>query len=306
MVVTTPGLLVPLLQQPEPSSPRQWPYHLEDCPQPHPNLKKQLLCIALGIFVMAITYNKVMSMIIMKHQKDEDPKDRRTQVLDCAKILSKGRGLADTNGTNRTAQWKEVNWLTEGAGRNIGIPDPCIWGSSLGSLYALIVTRESLGVPDESWHRTKPLASFDQICRWKQITCDTDQETVKRLILNHAGLNGTIPIKIAGLEELATLEMENNNVMGTIPSELGEITNLEYLFLQETFLTGTIPNYLGRLSALKQLLLDKTRLKGSMPLEVCQLRKVALELLHADCHGGGVFGSPAVECEHPHCCTSCS
>jgi hypothetical protein len=302
---TTLGLLVPLLEQLE-SSPRQWPYHLEARPRPHPNLKKQGLCIALGIFSMAILYNEVMSMIVMKHQKDEDPTDRRTQVLECGRILSKGRGLTNTNDTNRTAQWKSVNWLTEGAGRSIDIPNPCVWGSSFGSLYALIVTRESLGVPDESWHRTKPLARFDQVCRWKRIICDIDQETVKRLTLNHAGLNGTIPIEIAGLEELAELEMENNNVMGTIPSELGEMTNLEYLFLQETFLTGTIPYSLGRLSALKQLLLDKTRLTGSMPLEVCQLRKMALDSLHADCRGGGVFGSPAVECEYPHCCTSCS
>jgi Leucine-rich repeat (LRR) protein len=255
---------------------------------------------------MAVIYNKVLSIIITKHPKDEDPTDRRTRILDCARILSKGRGLADTNNINRTAQWKAVNWLTEGAGRNIDIPDPCVWGSSLGSLYALIVTRESLGVPDESWHRTKPLASFDQVCHWKRITCDLDQEAVKRLILSQAGLNGTIPIEIAGLEQLATLEMENNNVMGTIPSELGEMTNLESLFLQETFLTGKIPNSLGRLSALKELLLDKTRLTGSMPLEVCQLRNVALYSLHADCRGGGDFGSPALECEHPHCCTSCS
>jgi hypothetical protein len=297
----TSDLLVPLLQ-PD-GLPHHQQMHVAANRRRPVRVMKPLVWFALGTSLITILYHAAMLAVVRPNHYRGEPIDRRAQAIDCARILSDGRGLSE-NDANHTAQWKAVSWLSEGAGLNVEIPSPCTWGSSFGSLYAMVVLRETLGVLDTSWYGIEPLTSFSQACRWKRVTCDADKTTVKRLILNHAGLHGTIPLEMAGLRELATLQIENNDISGTIPSELGEMSRLEYVFLQENELTGTIPTALGRLTALKQLLLGKTDLAGSMPLEICKLRTVHLGSLHADCRT--LLGPAAVECDCPSCCTSCS
>jgi hypothetical protein len=299
----TSDLLVPLLQPG--GLPHHQRMHVAANRRRPARVMKPLVWFALGTFVTAILYryHAAMSAVARPSHHRGEPIGRRTQVVDCARIISDGRGLSE-NDANHTAQWKAVSWLSEGAGLNVEIPSPCTWGTSFGSLYALMVVRETLSVLDRSWYGKEPLNSFSQACRWKRVTCDADKTSVKRLILNHAGLHGTIPLELAGLQELATLQIENNNISGTIPSELGEMSRLEYVFLQENDLTGTIPTALGRLTALRQLVLDKTDLAGSMPSEICKLRKVYLNSLNADCRT--LLGPAAVECDCPSCCTSCS
>ena len=309
------SLSQPLLQQLNSSMPHQQTYHLGH-QRPQLSIQK-LLIMLVGVFMLffATQLSEEPSSqppSAPSSQPSEEPSsqpssqpspNRVAKVLDCARKLSKGQGLSD-NGEKNTAQWNAVKWLATGPGRNIDITQPCRWGSAFGKLYALIVTRESLGVSDVSWHGAQPLRTFDEICRWKRITCDEDDQTVKRLTLNHAGLNGTIPIELVGLENLSDLQMENNYVFGTIPFELGELTNLEYIFLHKTSISGKIQTSLGRLSTLQQLLLDRTRLTGSVPSEVCLLRNMSLYSLRADCKG--VYPeSPAVGCDNPSCCTSC-
>jgi Leucine-rich repeat (LRR) protein len=275
---------------------------------------KNLVWISWCLVLIALGYHGVMSFFFSSAKASSgdgggggdspNKDDRRAQVLDCAKILSNRRGLAEKD-ENVTAQWQAVHWFST-AGIHIEVPDEepaCVWKSSFGRLYGLIVARETLGISDLSWHRTNPpLSGFEDVCRWKRITCDPDKQFVERLILNHADLMGSIPMELAyGLQEqLVDLHMENNDLTGTIPSELGQLTQLETLFLHENALTGTIPSWLGQLSLLKQLQLHSNKLVGSMPSEICELRKQHdLAYLHADCRRGGVT------CDTPSCCTAC-
>jgi hypothetical protein len=227
----------------------------------------------------------------------DHPTDRSARILECASDLSMGHGLD----TSSSPQSKAVAWFTVGAGIGIDPPDKCSWESTFGILYALIVIRESMGVADVSWHTTKPLASTEEVCHWSRITCDLNKK-VQRLILNKAGLSGCIPLEIAGLMKLSTLDLDSNDgLIGTIPSVLGALTGLEFLYLQRTSLGGVVPTALGSLTNLKQLLLDKTHLSGTMPTEICNLRKGELESLHASCGGT----QPLIQCDHPSCCSSC-
>jgi hypothetical protein len=213
-------------------------------------LAKHLVSISLCLVLIALGYHHgVMSLFFSSRAKassgdrgGDAPKkdDRRARVvLDCAKILSNGRGLAEKD-EHVTSQWQAVHWFSS-AGIHIEVPgeeeEPCVWQSSFGRLYGLIVARETLGISDLSWHRTNPpLSGFEDVCHWKRITCDPSKQFVERLILNHADLTGSIPVELAyGLqqEQLVDLHMENNDLTGTIPSELGQLTQLETLFLHE-------------------------------------------------------------------------
>ena len=88
--------------------------------------------------------------------------------------------------------------------------------------------------------------------------------------------------------------MVGNNFKSTIPSELGLIQSLRYIDFQTMFsLTGTVPSELGNLSSLEELNILDTRLSGSVPIEICNLRRDAMNFeVLADCE--------VVDCE---CCT---
>jgi hypothetical protein len=68
----------------------------------------------------------------------------------------------------------------------------------------------------------------------------------------------------------------NNELRGPIPSQIGTLVNLEFLFLHFNDLTGP------------------------MPEEICNLRRVSLRALVADCGPRG-----KVQCQQPECCTLC-
>jgi hypothetical protein len=238
-------------------------------------------------------------------QEKHSTEDRASHVLDCARRLSKGIGLSG-NARNRTSQWHAVNWFLEGGGIEIEVPDQCVWSSSFGIVYGLIVLRESLGVLDKSWRsNVRGENALEDICRWKRITCNMDKTTIQRLTLNHAELSGTIPLELVGFNDLDSLQMENNNnLIGTLPSEIARLTKLQHLLLQQTQLSGTIPKSLGQLTVLKQLLMDHTNLSGTMASEICELRKQNLQFLSSNCIEKW-DGSRFVRCDRATCCTYC-
>jgi hypothetical protein len=259
------------------------------------------LFVLLGLWI-------VITSPLNKTTPSNDPssENRPSDVLDCAKTLSEGVGLSE-NKRNGTLQWHAVNWFLGGGGIHIEVPDQCVWSSSFGIAYGLIVLRESLGVLDESWHSSVRRGEnpLEYICRWKRITCNVDKTTVQRLTLNHANLSGTIPLELAHFTNLNCLQMENNNLIGTIPSEISRLTKLQDLLMHQTQLSGTIPNSLQQLTVLKQLLMDRTNLSGTMPSQICELRKQNLQFLSSNCNEK-LNVSPFVRCDRAICCTSCS
>jgi len=228
------------------------------------------------------------------------PTNRVDQVWACASKLSSSRVEQKKHDQVMT---KAVNWFVVGAGQNINVPETseCDWSTPFAVLYALIIIREELSVPDKSWHTDKPLVDPSDACRWKRLKCDSNNNVVA-LTLNHGNISGTIPLELTnGLMNLTRLYFYSNNfLVGNLPSELGKLEQLEEIFVHKTNLEGTIPSELGRLTLLNQLLLDNTRLCGTMPEEICQLRAANLNDLRADCRGDG-----QVQCDHPECCTSC-
>ena len=266
----------------------------------------------IGIVLIVLFYiisTRIGSLENKKHTKDSHfmDMDRPSQVLDCARVLSRGIGLSD-NERNQTSQWQAANWFIGGSGIQIGVPEPCHWSSSFGIAYGIIVIRESLGVVDRSWHDDGVIDGQNplrKICRWKRIKCNVDKTSILELTLNHAQLNRTIPAEVMGFTDLKVWQMENNEfVFGKIPPELGHLTQLNTLLLQRTQLSGTIPTSLGSLSFLQDLHMDHVRLFGTMPSEICDLRKQNLRFLTSNCDTDKP-NTPFVRCDRATCCTYC-
>jgi len=112
-------------------------------------------------------------------------------------------------------------------------------------------------------------------------------------------ISGTIPEDITALEQLRILELGSNNIVGTIPSSIGQLKNLEQLNIDQNGLTGSIPPSIGEILTLQTLLLGGNKFTGEIDSSICDLRKMFLEDLRANCANRSV---PRVECA---CCTQC-
>jgi Leucine-rich repeat (LRR) protein len=111
---------------------------------------------------------------------------------------------------------------------------------------------------------------------------------------------GPIPLEIENNVNLKAISLQSNNFNNTIPTVLGSLVELETINFFNTELQGMIPTQLGLLVNLENLFLHFTDLTGSMPEEICNLRRLSLTQLVADCGPRG-----KVQCQQPECCTIC-
>ncbi|BBN18913.1 hypothetical protein MPTK1_8g06540 [Marchantia polymorpha subsp. ruderalis] len=116
-------------------------------------------------------------------------------------------------------------------------------------------------------------------CNWTGVTCDADGR-VSRLILNDAGLAGSLATSLQHLARLRTISLTHNNLQGTIPPQFAEISTLYKLNLSGNALSGPIPGQLGRIGGMRLFDLSGNALSGSLPAELfsnCQrLRYISL------------------------------
>jgi len=153
----------------------------------------------------------------------------------------------------------------------------------------------------------------------------TNLQKLTSLIIGGNSYNSPVPTQIANLPLLTTFHVENSNVTGdlnyltsmvslqshvmhsnalkgAIPSKLAALTSLVQLSLSSNELTGTIPvDIFGTMKGLNVLKLENNYFTGNMPDDVCELTKLFLKVLSADCdlEQSSLY---AVNCI---CCTSC-
>ena len=124
-----------------------------------------------------------------------------------------------------------------------------------------------------NWKTTKPLY------QWQGVS--TNSSGVTMLLLNSAGLNGTLP-DLSALTELTRLYLNHNyNLSGTVP-DLSALTKLERVHFQSTDLGGTISDLgLSSLASLKRLDISATELSGTIP-DLSSLTSLTNLILHAN------------------------
>ena len=117
---------------------------------------------------------------------------------------------------------------------------------------ALIALYNSTGGP--AWHdSTSWLGAAGTECAWYGVVCDVAETHVLELNLGGNNLLGAIPVELASLAALHTLDLSSNHLSGSIPSSLGSLAGLGFMSLQNNALSGPIPPALGNLANLGEL-----------------------------------------------------
>ena len=92
-----------------------------------------------------------------------------------------------------------------------------------------------------------------------------------------------IPPELGNLDNLADLNLMDNQLSGPIPPELGNLESLEYMYLRDNALSGPIPPALGSLNSLRILSLGHNRkLAGPLPPALIQTKLRSLEMASTD------------------------
>ena len=135
---------------------------------------------------------------------------------------------------------------------NDDLKDDC---TALEALYD--ATGGDSWTKNTNWKTTKPLNEWQGV--WG------DSSGVTSLMLNSAGLSGTIP-NLSDLEDLTILYLNHNYNLGGTLSDMGlsALTKLTRLQFNVTKLSGTIPD-LDALTSLVNLDLSSTKLSGEIP-----------------------------------------
>ncbi|KAI9183394.1 hypothetical protein H9P43_004311 [Blastocladiella emersonii ATCC 22665] len=104
----------------------------------------------------------------------------------------------------------------------------------------------------------------DACCGWRGVACSAPGQ-VRSIDWSGLGLNGTLPLQLALVSSLTSLNLSNNQLTGTIPYTYGTLVGLQTLALDKNSLTGPIPASLADLRDLRTLSLANNRLIGSVP-----------------------------------------
>lgn len=127
------------------------------------------------------------------------------------------------------------------------------------------------GGPD--WLNSSNWLSDAPLGEWYGVTDDEDGK-VTELRLRSNNLRGSLPSKLANLDNLRVLDLNTNRLTGTIPQELGGLSNLIDFNLGANNLSGTIPSSLGNLQNAINFKLDRNLLTGPIPSALGNLTSV--------------------------------
>ena len=185
--------------------------------------------------------------------------------------------FVDVFGSRQGDEGYDARYDLDGNG-TIGISDFLIFVENFGKEVVLddravlVKLYEATNGPNwtnkENWLSTAPLGD------WHGVATDTNGRVVY-LSLWDNNLRGPIPVQLAQLTKLTSLELGGNQLTGTIPTELAQLTKLTSLELGENQLTGTIPTELAQLTNLKELNLSTNhQLSGNIPSELGQLKNL--------------------------------
>ena len=106
------------------------------------------------------------------------------------------------------------------------------------------------------------------LVQWKRIDMSVSQEYIrllKMIDLSSNYLTKGIPVEIAKLVELISLNLSRNQLVGSIPSNIGDMISLEALDLSRNHLSCVIPTSMVKLD-LGTLDLSYNTLSGEIPL----------------------------------------
>lgn len=97
-------------------------------------------------------------------------------------------------------------------------------------------------------------------------------------------LVGHVPVQLANISGLQTLDLGSNHLSGSIPVELCNLHELSSLVLSANMLSGTIPSEIGNLTNLVTLELAFNQLEGEIPHSITSLVNIMVPYTHSHFH----------------------
>ncbi|KAJ9169145.1 hypothetical protein P3X46_020607 [Hevea brasiliensis] len=98
---------------------------------------------------------------------------------------------------------------------------------------------------------------------WVGVSCDSQSQTVKRIVLDEYNFTGTLDASsLCMVKSLAVLSLISNNIVGIIPEEIGNCTSLTHLYIRKNKFVGVIPDALSQLSNLERLDISNNHFSG--------------------------------------------
>ncbi|GAB4832697.1 hypothetical protein Ancab_006714 [Ancistrocladus abbreviatus] len=117
------------------------------------------------------------------------------------------------------------------------------------------------------------------VCSWKGVFCDGQQQHVIALLLSGMNLSGPIPDATIGkLTDLRALDLSNNGVTG-LPTDLWGLSSLRVLNLSHNQISGSLSSNVGNFGLLETLDLSFNNFSGEIPAAIGSLMRLqALKL----------------------------
>ncbi|KAF8100969.1 hypothetical protein N665_0212s0013 [Sinapis alba] len=123
-----------------------------------------------------------------------------------------------------------------------------------------------------------------------------DLTSLRKLFLQFAYLQGSIPSGFKNLKLLETLDLSHSQLRGEIPAALGDLPQLKYLDLSVTYLQGQIHSFLDAFSrnkgnSLVYLNLQSNSFNGTLPESLGALRSLQILELSSNSFTGSLPAS---------------
>lgn len=123
---------------------------------------------------------------------------------------------------------------------------------------------------------------------WTGISCN-DDNTIRAIAFDNAGLQGTLPYEIGFLTMLENLVIKNHPLLsGPIPTGIGNLQFLGQLGLYNNALTGEIPGDIYLATTLNYINFQNNELEGELAIQIDQMRNLERLILFNNRFSGKV------------------
>ena len=148
---------------------------------------------------------------------------------------------------------------------------------------------------NSNWHNGQDPCTTN--LEWAGIICnslaESDHHEVIGLALTNNNLSGELPTEIGILDDLITIEVDNNpNLGGSLPSEIGMLSNLKLFMSNGASFSGEFPSTLGMLTEMWMISVEGNQVEGSLPDSIVNLVNLAWLTI------GGTDITGTIPCDH--------
>ncbi|KAG8388616.1 hypothetical protein BUALT_Bualt02G0144000 [Buddleja alternifolia] len=101
---------------------------------------------------------------------------------------------------------------------------------------------------------------------WKGVTCYTNSQTIKKIVLDELNLAGQLDAaSLCSAKALTVLSLNKNIISGNFPEEISNCSRLTHIYFHGNNFSGNLPGSLSRLSNLKRVVISGNDFSGNIP-----------------------------------------